>query len=766
MTRFVPVTPFLLLLPLCQAAQPFSFATRTDLETASAVAVASADFNGDGIADLAVLNSRTVEIFLGKGDRRFAPPITIQLNAQPNTFGALIAADINGDGKPDLIASGSQTFIFFGNGDGTFTPGPSLAIGGNQVATADFNLDGNLDLAINTGAAVDVLLGDGKGGFSNPVVLSGAPDCLAVGDFNGDGKLDVVGCGFNPSNQPAVAVFLGNGNGTFQSPIWSPIPSQASYAAVGDLNGDGKLDVAAVAVHENGSNPNVGPIFILYGNGDGTFQAAQQLHTEIGPLTSVAIADLNGDGLPDLAAASIGALEGGGPFFVGSFVGTYFNLGAGQGFALHQAYPVTAVSGVGAALLTADLAGNHTPDIVTTDPTGAYLSILFNDGKGDFADVPSFNFSGETNGVSAYGSPYPVAQADFNGDGIGDLAMITEKNSDYQLTVFFGTGKASRPFRAGPSTVLGPISGSFGPQSIVAGDFRGNGKQDVAISYMNLLGNTAYVQDYLGHGDGTFAAGGKLSVPIPPFQMIAADFNGDGKLDLASSSGFVALGNGDGTFQTPIAFYQSNSGTFGVWLGAADFNHDGKLDLAFQTNEGTQSSTQPLLIYLGNGDGTFQSPTPYTWGYLPSCGAIADLNGDGNPDIVILSSEHPTDSLAVFLGNPDGTFQSPASVALPFAVNPDDLVAADFNGDGNVDLAIMDAGVNAIYLFPGHGDGTFGPVEEMGGASTLLWMGIYPSQPAGYADLVTFNGALNTFVAPSGPAGVSISLLRNTGARQ
>jgi len=329
-----------------------------------------------------------------------------------------------------------------------------------------------------------------------------------------------------------------------------------------------------------------------------------------------------------------------------------------------------------------------------------------------------------------------------------------------------GTGSDSHPFRAGPSTVLGATSGSFAPEAIVAGDFHGNGKQDVAISYINSLGNAAHVQIWAGQGDGTFAAGSKLSVPIPPFQMIAADFNGDGKLDLASSSGFVALGNGDGTFQTPLVFYPSNGGTFGVWLGASDFNHDGKLDLAFQTNEGTLSFTQPLLIYLGNGDGTFQSPTPYKWGYLPSCGVIADLNGDGNPDIAILSSEQPTDSLAVFLGNPDGTFHSVASVSLPFVVMPNDLVAADFNGDGNVDLAVMDSGVNSIYLVPGNGDATFGPVEEMGGASTLLWMGIYPSQSSGYADLVTFNGALNTFVAPSGPAGVSISVLRNTGAPQ
>src|SRR5580692_429218 len=99
MTRFLLVTAFVLLPPLCQAAQPFSFATRTDLAAKFAVSVASADFNGDGIADLAILNPLTIEIFLGKGDRRFAPPITIQLDAQPNTFATLVAADINGDSR-------------------------------------------------------------------------------------------------------------------------------------------------------------------------------------------------------------------------------------------------------------------------------------------------------------------------------------------------------------------------------------------------------------------------------------------------------------------------------------------------------------------------------------------------------------------------------------------------------------------------------------------------------------------------------------------
>jgi hypothetical protein len=202
-------------------------------------------------------------------------------------------------------------------------------------------------------------------------VLPGASGCLAAGDVNGDGYPDVIGCGVN-----SVMVFLGNGNGTFRKPISSPIPSSAIFATAGDLNKDGKLDVAAVATHENGSNPNLGPVYVLYGNGDGSFQPALQIHTDIGPPFSVGIGDLNGDGLPDLVAASIGGLPG--APFTGSLVGTYLNRGPGKGFARDKVYPVTFANGLPwAVMLVADLTGDKSPDIVVTNGGGdAYFSIF------------------------------------------------------------------------------------------------------------------------------------------------------------------------------------------------------------------------------------------------------------------------------------------------------------------------------------------------------------------------------------------------------
>jgi hypothetical protein len=277
----------------------------TDYRTGSrSQAVAAADLDGDGKLDLAVgnLDSATVSVFLGQGNGTFRPRVDFATGLFPNS---VAIGDFNGDGKPDLsLANGSGTVsILLGNGDGTFQPHVDYAAGPGafSLAVGDFNGDGKLDLAVannngNQSGTVSVLLGNGDGTFQPHVdyPVETGPYSVAVGDFNRDGKLDLV-----VANYPfvfTVSVLLGNGDGTFQAQVTYPVGRQPISVAVADLNGDGKLDLAVADFTD-------GLVSVLLGNGDGTFQSSVEYPTGRVPSTII-IGDFNGDGKLDLATSN------------------------------------------------------------------------------------------------------------------------------------------------------------------------------------------------------------------------------------------------------------------------------------------------------------------------------------------------------------------------------------------------------------------------------------------------------------------------------
>ena len=204
--------------------------------------------------------------------------------------------------------------MLLGNGDGSFRPRVDLAVGGapHSVAVGDFNGDGRLDVvtAQQLTDTVSVLLGHGDGTFARPLVFAASgqnftPQSLALGDVNGDGKLDLVikSVSFLDSDAFQVGVLLGNGDGTFQAPLLGAAqPDGSGDLALGDFNNDGRMD-AAVADQLGAPSGNLS---VFAGNGDGTFQSLIRLDLLTGgndPL-GVAAADLNGDGLVDLVAAN------------------------------------------------------------------------------------------------------------------------------------------------------------------------------------------------------------------------------------------------------------------------------------------------------------------------------------------------------------------------------------------------------------------------------------------------------------------------------
>ncbi len=277
-----------------------TFKTKASYATAAVPwAAATGDFNSDGKLDLVItdVGNNFITVLLGKGDGTFTRGTPISTGKTP---AGLAVGDFNEDGTLDLVvaneASGTVSFMS-GNGDGTFKPSVDiqLANAGSLVA-GDFNGDGHLDLAVaEPTGAIGVLLGNGDGTFQQPLTSIPAPAYatgLAAADFNGDGKLDLA----LALQGTSVAVFIGNGDGTFGFPVTYSVPGSALAVVAADFNGDGRLDLA---VNQIGGGAPLNSMSILTGRGDGTFQLISTFASK-GGYQGFAVGDFNGDGRLDL----------------------------------------------------------------------------------------------------------------------------------------------------------------------------------------------------------------------------------------------------------------------------------------------------------------------------------------------------------------------------------------------------------------------------------------------------------------------------------
>ncbi len=347
-------------------------------------AVAVSDFDGDGRLDLAVVNSAapsespdmpstpgTTGILLGRGDGTFAPQVAYPVGTSP---AGLVVADFNGDAKPDLaVTNGADgtVSILRGRGDGTFAPQVVVPVGTSPagLAVADFDGDGRLDLAVanSDDGTVGVLLGHGDGTFARQIAYPAGtnPQAVAAGDFDGDGKPDLAVAN---SAEATVSILLGRGDGTFAAQIAYPVGARPMALADGDFDGDGTLDLAV-------ANFDDGTVSVLPGRGDGTFGpqtvngvASAQPSPQIAQPDSIAVADFNGDGKPDLAVADWSGMSA-------ATVDVLANQGRGR-FGAQVTLPV----GYAATSVAAgDFNGDGRPDLAVTNYDDGTVSILLND---------------------------------------------------------------------------------------------------------------------------------------------------------------------------------------------------------------------------------------------------------------------------------------------------------------------------------------------------------------------------------------------------
>jgi hypothetical protein len=297
---------------------------------------------------------------------------------------------------------------------------------------------------------------------------------------------------------------------------------------------------------------------------------------------------------------------------------------------------------------------------------------------------------------------WPIA-IDVNGDGKLDLVG----GSGNGMSVLLGNGDGS--FQApGLYPFFGASTGGYLNSATVTGDFNGDGKPDFAFS--SAGSNVLAV--ILGNGDGTF--GSPYSITLQPNYVVnflfAADVNGDGKLDLIGGNNLasntsdtddatfsVCLGNGDGTFQSPVNY---QVGSYMASMAIGDINNDGKLDLI----AGVSAGGGPILKFLGNGDGTFASPISSQDIGLGQQWLLADLNGDGNLDVLSLDE---LENIDVYLGTGTGSFTSGGSYSVGVS-SPISLAIGDINADGKLDVIVPSSGSHNLGILLGNGDGTFG----------------------------------------------------------
>jgi hypothetical protein len=527
---------------------------------------------------------------------------------------------------------------------------------------------------------------------------------IGLADLNGDGIPDIVYSSNGvaatelPETNGQLTIMLGNGGSSFQSPTTYPVPpvgAQLSSFAIGDLNGDHKLDIA-LAVTPMFGGPG-GSVMIFLGSGDGMFHAGSSAAIP-SQTASIAIADLNGDGRLDLVVTVYNNSDSAMP--TGNSIA--IALGNGDGTFAAPSYTIV----FGESLAIGDMNADAIPDIVTTG------TILFGDGKGSFPNRQDYD-------VPAAGS---VILTDFNDDGKIDVviaggtpALLTGLNGS-SITVLFGQPDGTF---FGPSVGIAP--GLAQPDSFVTDlrtvDFNGDGIPDLAYAGEYGIGVM------LGNGDGVFASSFTSSAP-PGWEIATGDFNGDGSQDVVTVFAYAQgpggltffAGKGDGTFQPPL---MTSLPAGPAALVTGDFNGDGKLDLAVLFSVGSFATADAVTVYLGNGDGSFRQGASYPAGPDASWMLAGDLNNDGNPDLAITNSGAHTQigNVSTLLGKGDGTFVEGTRVSLPVSISgdsgPSTMSLADFNRDGKLDLAVTLLATNTtaagFAILLGKGDGTFQP---------------------------------------------------------
>jgi uncharacterized protein (TIGR03437 family) len=733
-------------------------------------AVASADFNGDGRPDLAVVNLTpgSVSIFLNNGGTALTGPTNFPVGNSPF---ALTAADFNRDGRMDLAVANSESntvSILRGDGAGSFGPANNVNVGSAPSAldAADFNLDGKPDLIVanlNSGGA-SVLLGDGSGGFGSALSLSTGTGARAVlvGDFNKDGKPDAA---FANREQNVMSIFLGNGDGSFIAGNSYATGIEPLWLATGDFNLDGNPDLVS-------ANRLSNSVTLWLGRGNGSFLNEGEFATEGGP-RSISVADFNLDGAPDLAVTS---------FTTNSLIILLGNGGGGFGT------PVKVGAGSGPTAATAtDFNGDGRKDLITANLNGTNLSLLLNIcaaplrapnlevtaavlnfgevalGQSKDLQVTARNTGTGTLTINALTSSNPrftiVSPATPFNIATGAQQAVTVRFSPITTTpqkgsLTFSSNDPNRP--ALQVALLGGAGACTFDLSIKEASFAASGGTSavsvmtqsdcewaatttdawIKITFGNQGRGSGVVRLTIDPGTSATPRSGTVTIAnqtftvkqagisactftlTPPNQTFTAS-GGNGTLTIATQEGC------DWAATPTIPWITITSDKSGVGSGIINFTVEPNSSAVSRSGAIPIRDQSFNVAQEGTGGGSagcetssLGNPTSITGGSNPVRLTVADFNRDDKPDIAVANLN--AGNIAVLLGNGSGGFGEPKF--LESAKNTIFVLSRDFNQDGKPDLAAVNQGANNITVFSGDGNGGFGAAASYAVGSSPVSM--------------------------------------------
>ncbi len=683
--------------------------TGTSVTTTGFVWATVTDVNGDGIPDVVIADAATpngnIWTMLGKGDGTFTPasPASVAFTGALSAFGTgntttvpgnpMVFADLNGDGfldfagaaAPGGTAANNQIVEYLctsGTSPCTSYAAPALLTNSGTTPVYDSCFLGSGNLGSTTAPQIDLVsancldgnitiyTNNGTGTFATGVYYTAGarPSAASVADVNGDGNGDVV---VTDLNSAAIKVLLGNGNGTVNPPT------------VGYVTGGAPLMPALIGNFSGASNPlgvllpdNQTNFTYLEGFGDGSFRSGINYYAQAAgggfepEGVGLASGDFNGDGIPDFVIGNSDC-----PTCKHAAITVFISNADGS---LKPGVNLSPPTGtyVLQFVAVADFDGDGKLDIAASDTLNGRVEIFYGNGDGTFGNPVPYS-------ADSAASPHTVGivAADINGDGKPDLAFVnnfgstifTPTSADVGVLINNGSGSQSANFNTVVNT---PVLSTVATE-LTAADVNGDKKLDLVVPLYGVCASNvcsppgSAVAILLGNGDGTFQPESDFSLVnngttyLNPYYAAVGDLNGDGKVDLAvtmqdvtgATQGIaVALGNGDGTFQTPTLLPTTLENTLFAgpplpgYVRMADMDLDGHLDLVY-----TNALQGTVGIMYGVGNGTFYDPIDFAADRWAWDFALADVNGDGNLDVVASGFQQSFSGVGVLLNRGGAT---------------------------------------------------------------------------------------------------------------